>query len=78
MCLNLQYFLVVLSLLLCECAGGVVAAVWPRCVGLQSARNGAVGALQAYYALPDYESFTTAMDLAQTQVGIDIDYDVYL
>ncbi|CAG5009557.1 unnamed protein product [Parnassius apollo] len=60
------YFLVVLSLLLCECAGGVLAAIWPRCVGLQSARGGAVGALQAYYAVPDYEEFTAAVDLAQT------------
>ncbi|XP_014355751.2 CD82 antigen [Papilio machaon] len=62
------YFLVVLSLLLCECACGVAAAVWPRCVGLQSARGGAVPALQAYYALPDYEDFTAAVDLAQTQL----------
>lgn len=65
----LQYFLIVLALLLCECAGGVVAAVWPRCVGLQNAQGGAVGSLQAYYALPDYEHWTAAMDLAQTQVN---------
>lgn len=63
-----QYFLIVLALLLCECAGGVLAAVWPRCLGLQNARGGAVGALQAYYALPDYEQFTAAVDLAQTEV----------
>ncbi|XP_068628077.1 tetraspanin-11 [Battus philenor] len=62
------YFLVVLSLLLCECASGVLAAIWPRCVGLQSARGGAVGALQAYYAVPDYEEFTAAVDLAQTHL----------
>ncbi|KAL4703411.1 hypothetical protein ACJJTC_011200 [Scirpophaga incertulas] len=62
------YFLIVLSLLLCECAAGVGAAVWPRCLGLQNARGGAVGALQAYYALPDYEQFTAAVDLAQTQL----------
>ncbi|XP_053599610.1 CD151 antigen [Plodia interpunctella] len=62
------YFLVVLSLLLAECAGGVLAAIWPRCLGLQNAQGGAVGALQAYYALPDYEHFTAAVDLAQTQL----------
>ncbi|RVE48418.1 hypothetical protein evm_006979 [Chilo suppressalis] len=62
------YFLLVLSLLMCECAGGVIAAVWPRCLGLQNARGGAVGALQSYYALPDYEQFTAAVDLAQTQL----------
>ncbi|KAJ2950715.1 hypothetical protein O0L34_g8977 [Tuta absoluta] len=62
------YFLIVLALLLCECAGGVVAAVWPRCVGLQSAAGGAVGALQTYYAVPDYEQFTAAVDLAQTEL----------
>lgn len=67
--MKLQYFLVVLALLVCECAGGVVAAVWPRCEGLQSARGGAVGALQAYYAVPDYEEFTAAVDLAQTHVS---------
>lgn len=57
-----------LSLLLCECAGGVVVTLWPRCVGLQNVRGGAVGALQAYYGVPDYEPFTTALDLAQTEV----------
>ncbi|KAJ0179261.1 hypothetical protein K1T71_004973 [Dendrolimus kikuchii] len=62
------YFLIVLSLLLCECAGGVIAAIWPKCLGLQSSRGGAVGALQAYYALPDYEQFTASVDLAQTEL----------
>ncbi|XP_072941472.1 tetraspanin-11 [Epargyreus clarus] len=64
------YFISVLSLLLCECAGGVLAAVWPRCLalGLRSARGGAVGALQAYYAVPEYEDFTAAVDLAQTEL----------
>ncbi|XP_037301351.1 tetraspanin-9-like [Manduca sexta] len=62
------YFLVVLSLLLCECAGGIIAAIWPRCLGLQNARGGAVGALQTYYAVPDYEQFTASVDLAQTEL----------
>ncbi|XP_060800578.1 tetraspanin-33 [Amyelois transitella] len=62
------YFLVVLSLLMCECAGGVLASIWPRCLGLQNAHGGAVGALQTYYALPDYEYFTAAVDLAQTEL----------
>ncbi|KAM3968358.1 tetraspanin 68C [Aphomia sociella] len=62
------YFLIVLALLLCECAGGVLVAIWPRCLGLQSSRGGAVGALQSYYALPDYEHFTSAVDLAQTEL----------
>ncbi|CAB3224997.1 unnamed protein product [Arctia plantaginis] len=62
------YFLVVLFMLLCECAGGVIAAIWPRCLGLQSTRGGAIGALQSYYALPDYEHFTAAVDLAQTEL----------
>ncbi|KAJ8726919.1 hypothetical protein PYW08_015316 [Mythimna loreyi] len=62
------YFLVVLAILLCECAGGVIAAIWPRCLGLQSSRGGAVGALQTYYALPDFEHFTVAVDLAQTEL----------
>lgn len=56
-------------MLLCECAGGVIAAIWPRCLGLQSSRGGAVGALQTYYALPDFEHFTAAVDLAQTEVS---------
>ncbi|XP_059060242.1 CD151 antigen [Achroia grisella] len=63
------YFLIVLTLLLCECASGVLVALWPRCLGLQSSRGGAVGALQSYYALPDYEHFTAAVDLAQTELG---------
>ncbi|KAG7305405.1 hypothetical protein JYU34_009474 [Plutella xylostella] len=62
------YFLLVLTLLTGECAGGALAAVWPRCVGLQNARGGAVGALQAYYGVPDYEQFTAALDLAQTEL----------
>ncbi|CAH0717264.1 unnamed protein product, partial [Brenthis ino] len=62
------YFLVVLSLLLCECAAGVLAAIWPRCYGIQSFRGGAVGALQSYYAVPDFEHFTAALDLAQTEL----------
>ncbi|XP_041973402.1 tetraspanin-17 [Aricia agestis] len=62
------YFLLILGLLLCECAAGVAAAVWPRCFGIQSARGGAVGALQSYYAVPDYEEFTSAVDLAQTEL----------
>jgi hypothetical protein len=53
---------------MCECAGGVAVTVWPRCLGLNNASGGAVGALQAYYALPDYEQFTAAVDLAQTKV----------
>ncbi|XP_073963632.1 uncharacterized protein [Choristoneura fumiferana] len=62
------YFLMVLGLLVCACAGGVVAAAWPRCAGVDSARGGAVGALQTYYAMPDYEHFTAALDLAQTEL----------
>ncbi|XP_063530462.1 CD151 antigen [Cydia strobilella] len=62
------YFLMVLALLVCSCLGGVTAAAWPRCAGLQSARGGAVGALQTYYAVPDYEHFTAALDLAQTEL----------
>lgn len=48
-----------------------MAAVWPRCLalGLRSARGGATGALQAYYAVPEYEDFTAAVDLAQTEVS---------
>ena len=56
-------------MLLSECAAGVIAAIWPRCLGLQSSRGGAVGALQTYYALPDFEHFTAAVDLAQTEVS---------
>lgn len=59
-----------LALLLCECAAGVLAAIWPRCFGIQSTRGGAVGTLQTYYAVPDYEYFTSAMDLAQTEVSL--------
>lgn len=70
----MQYFLVVLGLLLCECAAGVVAAIWPRCYGIQSARGGAVGALQSYYAVPDFEHFTAAVDLAQTEVSANTSY----
>ncbi|XP_045492447.1 tetraspanin-17 [Colias croceus] len=62
------YFLVVLALLLCECAAGVIAAIWPRCFGIQNTRGGAVGALQGYYGVPDYEDFTSAVDLAQTEL----------
>lgn len=63
-------------MLLCECAGGVIAAIWPRCLGLQSTRGGAIGALQSYYALPDYEHFTAAVDLAQTEVQLEY-YNMY-
>ncbi|XP_047522416.1 CD82 antigen [Pieris napi] len=62
------YFLVVLSLLLCDCAAGVISAIWPRCFGIQNTRGGSVGALQGYYGVPDYEDFTTAVDLAQTEL----------
>ncbi|CAG9563591.1 unnamed protein product [Danaus chrysippus] len=66
------YFLLIVGLLVCECAGGAAAATWPRCVGgggaPDGARGGAVGALQGYYAVPDYEHFTTAVDLAQTEL----------
>ncbi|XP_069355247.1 tetraspanin-11 isoform X2 [Maniola hyperantus] len=62
------YFLVVLALLMCACAAGVVSAVWPRCYGIQGTRGGAVGALQSYYAVPDFEHFTAALDLAQTEL----------
>ncbi|GBP69726.1 hypothetical protein EVAR_79961_1 [Eumeta japonica] len=62
------YFIVVLCLTGGEVACGALAAAWPRCAGLASARGGAVGALQAYYALPDYEHFTAAVDLAQTEL----------
>lgn len=58
-----------LGLLVCECAAGVAAAVWPRCYGVAGARGGAVGALQSYYAVPDFEHFTAALDLAQTEVN---------
>lgn len=47
---------------------GVLAALWLRCLGLQSARGGAIGALQNYYAVPDYEPFTASVDLVQTEV----------
>lgn len=63
-----------MGLLVCECAGGAAAATWPRCVGGggagDGARGGAVGALQGHYAVPDYEHFTTAVDLAQTEVDV--------
>lgn len=63
-----QYFLLVLSLLVGECGAGVLVMVWPRCAGLQSARGGAVAALQAYYAVPEFDQFTASVDLAQTEV----------
>lgn len=47
-----------------------MTVVWPRCLGLQSARGGAVAALQTYYAVPEYEQFTASMDLAQTEVSL--------
>lgn len=59
----------VLTAIISQGAACVLVVAWPGCIGLQSARGGAVGALQSSYGIPGQEQFTAAMDLAQTSVN---------
>lgn len=52
---SLQYFLVVLSLLLVEFAFCSMATVWPQCIGLSLDESVLVKLLQSSYGVPGKE-----------------------
>ncbi|XP_074041095.1 tetraspanin 68C isoform X2 [Leptinotarsa decemlineata] len=77
------YFLIIMIVLVGECAIYVVAWVWPSCMGLGLEVDDLIKALQKNYGISGQEQFTVAVDLAQTTFnccGIDSanEYDTSL
>ncbi|CAH1175866.1 unnamed protein product [Phaedon cochleariae] len=65
-CLLTLYFLVIMLVLVGECAIYVIAWVWPSCVGLGIDNESLIKSLQRNYGIGGQEQFTVAVDLAQT------------
>lgn len=64
-----QYFIIILAVLIGECAIYTIAWAWPSCVGIGLNVENLVKALQSKYGSAGQEQFTAAMDLAQTTVS---------
>lgn len=63
-----QYFIVILAILIGECAIYTIAWAWPSCMGIGLYTEDLVKALQSKYGSAGQEQFTAAMDLAQSTV----------
>lgn len=79
----LQYFLIVLFLLIIEFGVCLLITLWPQCLGLNLDESIMVKVLQGSYGVPGKEQLTAAMDLAQTHfdccaIDSDINYDTSL
>lgn len=79
----LQYFLVVILLLLIEFSTCVLITVWPQCLGIALDETLLVKALQGSYGVPGKEQLTAAIDMAQTKfqccaINSNINYDTSL
>ncbi|XP_060523754.1 tetraspanin-11 [Cylas formicarius] len=77
------YFLLVMIVLVGECAIYIVAWIWPQCVGLGLNADHLAKELQRNYGVSGQDQFTAAIDLAQTTFrccGIDSanEYDTSL
>ncbi|KAB0802806.1 hypothetical protein PPYR_04992 [Photinus pyralis] len=59
------YFLVIMAMLIVECAVYTVSWVWPHCIGLDLNKDELIKALQSNYGVPGQEQFTAAIDLTQ-------------
>lgn len=57
-------------LFLGECAICIIAMFWPQLLGIDVRPARLIRALQRSYALPGFEQFTAALDLAQTMVSL--------
>lgn len=60
------YFLIVMVVLVGECAIYIVAWIWPQCMGLGLDAETLVKTLQRNYGVSGQDQFTAAVDLAQT------------
>lgn len=65
----MQYFIIVLAVLIGESAIYTIAWAWPSCMGIGLETEELVRALQSRYGSAGQEQFTAAMDLAQTTVS---------
>ncbi|CAH1373057.1 hypothetical protein MTP99_014506 [Tenebrio molitor] len=60
------YFLIIMIVLVGECAIYVIAWAWPNCLGLEVNPEDLTRSLQKNYGNTGQEQFTSAIDLAQT------------
>ncbi|XP_030763836.1 tetraspanin-11 [Sitophilus oryzae] len=60
------YFLLVMAVLIGECAIYAVTWLWPQCMGLGVDGDAMVKSLQRNYGVSGQDQFTAAIDLAQT------------
>lgn len=61
-------------ILIAECAVYVIASVWPQCLGLGIDSDDLVKALQRNYGAVGQEQFTAAIDLAQANVSLEVNF----
>lgn len=66
----LQYFLIIMVILVGECAMYAISWAWPHCLGLDLDVDELTKTLQRSYGVPGQEQFTAAIDLAQSTVSI--------
>lgn len=63
-----QYFIIVLSVLVCICSLYAVAWIWPQCMGFSLDPEALMKSVQRNYGVTGQDQLTAAVDLAQASV----------
>ncbi|KAK4883014.1 hypothetical protein RN001_006333 [Aquatica leii] len=61
------YFLIIMIILVGECAIYAISWIWPHCLGLDLDKDELITSLQSNYGVSGQEQFTAAIDLTQTK-----------
>ncbi|XP_065170546.1 tetraspanin-18B isoform X1 [Atheta coriaria] len=82
-CMLTTYFVLILLVMVGECAAYAAAWIWPQCMGLGVVADELVKSMQRNYGAAGQEQFTAAIDLLQTSYsccGIvsSVEYDTSL
>ncbi|KAF5292757.1 hypothetical protein FQR65_LT11165 [Abscondita terminalis] len=62
-----SYFLIIMLVLVGECAVYTISWIWPHCLGIDLDKDELVTSLQSNYGVSGQEQFTAAIDLTQTK-----------
>lgn len=66
--IDFQYFIIVLSVLICVCSLYAVAWIWPQCMGFSLDPEALMKSVQRNYGVTGQDQLTAAVDLAQASV----------
>ncbi|KAF5294670.1 hypothetical protein FQA39_LY02802 [Lamprigera yunnana] len=61
------YFLIIMVILVGECAVYTISWIWPHCLGLDLNKEELILSLQSNYGVSGHEQFTAAIDFTQTR-----------